>query len=109
MIWIHWPTGVLGLPSAQAVARLPSKALTGSYCGCVGEPGAVRRRGDAGGAGQHGDGLMAGGRHRKDLARRAARPAERVVGRVGLGGGVGEGRVRVGQPELVVRRGAARR
>ena len=30
---IHWPTGVPALPSAQAVSGLPSKALTGSYCG----------------------------------------------------------------------------
>ena len=33
LIWIHWPTGVAGSLSAHAVAGLPSKALTGSYCG----------------------------------------------------------------------------
>ena len=34
LIWIHCPTGVCSLPSAQAVAGLPSKAFTGSSC-CV--------------------------------------------------------------------------
>ena len=33
LIWIHWPTGVMGLPSAQAVSLSPSNAFTGSYCG----------------------------------------------------------------------------
>jgi len=32
LIWIHCPTGVSSLPSAQAVAGLPSNALTGSSC-----------------------------------------------------------------------------
>ena len=32
VIWIHCPTGVRSLPSAQDVAGLPSKALTGSSC-----------------------------------------------------------------------------
>ena len=65
----------------------------------VGQPGTVRGRRDAGRAGQHGDGLMASGRHRKDLARRAPGAAERVVDGVGLGGGVGDRRVGVDQPE----------
>src|ERR1700719_1999187 len=33
LIWIHWPTGVFGLPSVHDVAGFPSKALTGSNCG----------------------------------------------------------------------------
>lgn len=32
VIWIHCPTGVRSLPSAQAVAGLPSNAFTGSSC-----------------------------------------------------------------------------
>jgi hypothetical protein len=33
VIWIHCPTGVRGLASAQYVLGLPSNALTGSTCG----------------------------------------------------------------------------
>ena len=32
LIWTHCPSGVSSLPSAQAVAGLPSNALTGSSC-----------------------------------------------------------------------------
>ena len=32
LIWIHCPTGVCSLPSAQAVAGSPSNAPTGSSC-----------------------------------------------------------------------------
>src|SRR5215469_6437939 len=33
VIWIHWPTGVFGLASAQYVLGSASNALTGSICG----------------------------------------------------------------------------
>src|SRR5262249_54708685 len=33
VIWIHWPTGVVGFASVHTVFGLPSKALTGSNCG----------------------------------------------------------------------------
>ena len=32
VIWIHCPAGVCSLPSAQAVAGLPSNAPAGSSC-----------------------------------------------------------------------------
>ena len=66
----------------------------------VGDPGAVGRGGHAGRAGEHGYGLVPGGRDRQQLPGRPARPAELAgAGRVGLGRGVGVRDIGVDQAE----------
>ena len=95
------PVGAVGARLGPGGGRVAVERVHRVALRYLPQPGPRRGGGDAGRAGQHGDGLMTGGAGRQELAGRLAGGALRVIGRNGAGRGVGIRRVVVGQAETV--------